>query len=279
MTKVYITALTNERYIPGALALARSLHDTGTKYELAVMIPEDKKECLGSALQEYGVLDVPGTFILTKENIKLDEMDSIVDQRYSYWRETFFKLQATECTEYDKVILLDCDMLVLKNIDHLFDAPDYSAVVCGKCVHPDWLDLNSGLLVLTPSTELHNRLISCIKPTIENRKAAGLQAGDQDVFQYEYPDWRNHPELCLPEKYSVWWNIIDELCEKEKYRPKDFYVIHFLGNKKPWDYDKKYYLKIAKLMIKQDKTKKLLYKVLIWRKYRLLCEKHRITRK
>lgn len=36
--RVYMTALTNARYIPGAMALARSLQEVKSAYALAVMI-------------------------------------------------------------------------------------------------------------------------------------------------------------------------------------------------------------------------------------------------
>lgn len=69
MKRVYITALTNERYIPGVMALARSLQEVNSVYDLAVMIPAEKEETLAEALQAYGVLDIPGTFLLIKENV------------------------------------------------------------------------------------------------------------------------------------------------------------------------------------------------------------------
>ena len=59
----------------------------------------------------------------------------------------FTKLRAWELVEFDKVVLLDADMVVLKTIDELFDRPELSAA-------PDFLlpdRFNSGTLVLEPS--------------------------------------------------------------------------------------------------------------------------------
>lgn len=271
--RVYLTALTNERYIPGVMALARSLREVKSKYDLAVMIPAEKEDALGRAIREYGILDVPGTFLLPRENIRLAEMDAVVENAYSYWRDTFFKLQAAGCTEFDKVILLDSDMLVLNNLDHLFQSSSFSAAVAGKCVHPEWRSLNSGLMVIEPSDQLHDRLLSLIVSAIEVRKSKGLQAGDQDVFHLAYPEWHNHSELYLSEKYNTCWGWIPEVCRSEMCKNDDLFVIHFVGKQKPWDLGKLYFLRLFASMLLRGKWDKLLYKAFIWKKYRYLCEK------
>lgn len=273
MNHVYLTALTNDTYLPGVMALAQSLQSVKAKYALAIMIPAEKESFLRTALEEYGVLDIPGTFLLPKENICLPEIDTIVEAKYSYWRDTFFKIQAAGCTEFEKIILLDCDQMLVKNIDHLFDLPAYTSTTCGRCVHPDWLSLSSGLLVLQPSEKLHAHLLSLIVPAVEFKQSKGQQAGDQDVFNLAFPEWRHHPELYLPEKYNICWGWIGDLCEKEKISPKAFYMVHFPGLKKPWDFSRHYYLKIFVSCVRHGNWNKLIYKTYIWRKYRVLCEK------
>lgn len=272
MKYVYLTALTNERYIPGVMALARSLHEVKSEHPLAIMIPAEQSESLGAALRDYGIPDIPGTFLLPKENIRLEEIGMVVDDKYSYWRDSFFKLRAAGCTEYDKIILLDCDQMVVKNIDHLFEKPAFTATTCGRCVHDDWLNLSAGLLVLEPSRELHEKLISLILPCIEQKKEKGLQAGDQDVFNRAFPDWRNRPELYLHEKYNICWGWISDLCRKEACTPKDFYMIHFPGREKPWDLGKFHYIRLLTSMLLHGQWDRLFYKVFIWKKYRNLCE-------
>ncbi len=160
MRNVYITALTNERYLPGVMALVRSLREVGTKYDIAIMIPAEKEATLAAAIRAYGILNIPGVFLLPKENVRVSGIDAVVESEYSYWRDSFFKLQAAGCTEYSKIILLDCDQMLVRNIDHLFEKPAFTATTCGRCVHEDWLNLSSGLLVLEPSRELHEKLTS-----------------------------------------------------------------------------------------------------------------------
>jgi len=273
MSLVYLTALTNERYLPGVMALARSLHEVKSAYDLAIMIPVEKADSLEAAIREYGILDIPGTYLLPKENVRVPEMDVIVEEKYSYWSATFFKLQAASCVEFEKIILLDSDMLVARNIDHLFGCPSFTATVGGKCVHDDWHSLNSGMLVLEPSLALYEKLISLVIPAIRYKESKGLQAGDQDVFQMAFPEWRDHPELCVSEKYNICWSWIGNLCRKEKCTSKDMHVIHFVGKDKPWDYGKYHHLRILVSNIVRRKWDKLFYKVYIWHKYRSLCNR------
>lgn len=276
MKRVYLTALTNERYIPGVMALARSLREVGAKYPLAIMIPEEKTEELTKAIRDYGVLKLPNVFLLPKENVPVQEtrgLSLVVEEKYSYWRDTFFKLQAAGCTEYEKVILLDSDMMVVNSIDHLFEKPSFTATICGKCVHDDWNSLNSGLLVLEPSSVLHEKLLSLILPAIEFKRTKGLQAGDQDAFHMAMPEWRNRPELFVPEKYSVCWGWIANVCKADNCEPKDFYVIHFTGKDKPWHFPKIYAMRILISYIVQGKLDKLCYKLYAWIKYRNLCDR------
>lgn len=49
----YVTALTTEEYIPGCMALARSLVDVKSEYKLIVIIPESEKDNLETKLDEY----------------------------------------------------------------------------------------------------------------------------------------------------------------------------------------------------------------------------------
>ena len=117
MKEIYLTALTNERYLPGALALVRSLKEVKTQYDIAIMIPESQKENLTLKLQEWGIIQ-DGVFTLVQPDVPMPET---LDLKDYYWLDTFFKIQAASCTEYDKILLLDCDQMAVKNFDHLFE--------------------------------------------------------------------------------------------------------------------------------------------------------------
>ncbi|MDO4957591.1 MAG: glycosyltransferase [Bacteroidales bacterium] len=104
----------------------------------------------------------------------------------------------------------------------------------GQSEHPEWVDLNSGLMVIEPNEILHSNLINNIKPTIDKRTAVGNNTGDQDVFQETFKDWKYHKELLLPEEYNVFFRMINVIREKKNLKKSDLNVIHFIGAEKPW---------------------------------------------
>ena len=269
MKNIYLTALTNERYLPGCLALVKSLKEVKTKYDIAIMIPESREDILMSKLYEWGIIQA-GVFILTQPDVTLPE--SLEIKEY-YWKDTFFKLQVAACTDYDKIILLDCDQMVVKNLDHLFKKDNMTATTAGRCMHPGWVDLNSGLLVIEPSEELYDRLMKTIEPAIKWKYSEGKHVGDQDVFIMAFKEWRNKPELYIPETYNVFFGMINALCDKEHVTPDDFYMIHFPGAVKPWDKSNYHWIKMMLSYIIHRDAKRLVYRLRIWRKYRHLCNK------
>lgn len=268
---IYLTALTNERYIPGVMALIRSLKEVQTKYDIAIMIPQSHADILTSKMEKYGVLKYEGVFVIVQPDLVLPDSIQIPDY---YWKDTFFKLQVGKCSDYDKIILLDCDQMAVRNLDHLFEMNHLTATTCGRCVHPDWITMSSGLVVIVPTEEFYDKLISSINSAVERKKKNGLNAGDQDVFQEAFPEWKNDETLYITENYNICWGWIDILCKKEGYKVDDLYMIHFPGKEKPWDNKKTYYWRIFFGYLIKGKTDKLFYKVNLWKKYRELCEKN-----
>ena len=94
-------------------------------------------------------------------------------------------------------------MLITQNIDNLFDRPSYSAVVAGRCNNPNWTSFNSGLMVIEPSKELFQKLLNSIEPAMYKHLKDGEPIGDQDIFNEAFIDWKEHPELELPENTIV----------------------------------------------------------------------------
>lgn len=238
LENVYLTVLTNDRYIKGVKALKKSLVTVKSQYRLAVLVPEDKKAELSEKLSKFGLLDEYCFLIsapqITCDFLNEDAIEKITATKEAYWLSTFFKIRAASCVQFNKIVLLDSDMIILGNIDELFSKPSYTAVVATKCVCPEYVKLNSGLMVLEPSTQLFQRLLDSIEPALKRKFECGLSAGDQDVFQEAFPDWEEHPELDLPEIYNAVWFCIEKLCEVYHCKKKDIKVVHFTGAVKPF---------------------------------------------
>ncbi len=238
---VYITVITNKKYLPGVFVLNESLKDVNSKYKLTALLPHNNKdeEPIKEALAKW---NIP---VLEAEDLDVTHMLS-GDNKDHYWGETFFKLRAVGLEQFDKIVLLDSDMVVLKNIDHLFTKLHMTACAAGRCITPEWVQLNSGTLVIKPDKSLEDKLISCIPATIKRREAQGYGVGDQDVFHELYPDWPEKKELHLSEGYNALRRICGTLCREYIKGGYDdgLYIVHFIGVKKPWEYTPSHIAKI-----------------------------------
>jgi alpha-N-acetylglucosamine transferase len=87
-------------------------------------------------------------------------------------------------------------MYVDKNIDELFDLPNMSATIAGKHYYPDWTNLNSGLMVITPK----EGVLEGLKEILFSKKFES-HVGDQDIIG-NYFDWKNQKWQIMIKQFS-----------------------------------------------------------------------------
>lgn len=237
----YVTVITNDNYLPGVIALRYSLKKVNSKYNLTVIVSRNLSQNSKSILKKLDLNFIEKDDFYIPQDILNINLSAGMD----YWSNTFFKLWAVTLKEYKKIILIDSDMIVLKNIDHLFDKEHMSAVVAGKGLNPEWIKLNSGLMVIEPE----KISISDIMNTLDNVKSKkeiiknGL--GDQDLFNEYCIDWSNMSELHLGEEYNMFSIYIDSYLKRGILKNfNDIYIIHYIGKEKPWNYSLKGVIKI-----------------------------------
>jgi glycogenin glucosyltransferase len=143
---------------------------------------------------------------------------------YEPFATLFTKLRIWERVEYDRIIYLDSDTVALGSLDELLSRPRFAAAPCISM--PDFF--NAGVLVIEPSTETFDDMISKIGPLL------AYDGSDQGFLNLYYSDWyTGPPEHRLPIRYNVprylyyfkgSWNHLRS----------DMRVLHFIGPHKPW---------------------------------------------
>lgn len=150
---VWATLVTNTNYLPGLFTLEYSLRKVGSKYALVVLYTDSFPAEGHAAVNARGLPKqrVPHLLpTLPKEYTN--------DPRF---HDTWTKLTAFSLVEYERVVLLDSDMLVMQNMDELMDmeldAPELEgsgsrvfaashACVCNPLKKPhypkNWYDLS-----------------------------------------------------------------------------------------------------------------------------------------
>lgn len=230
MKYAYVTVVTNLTYFKGLSVLARSFKHVKSKYPLYTMIPKKADIELRRHIHALGLP------ILECEDISITQ-DLQIANAVSHWNQTFFKLNIMRLTQFDKIVFVDADMLLLQNIDHLFEYPSLSATTGGKAAHPEYTEFNSGLLVVEPSENTFQNLLECIEPSIKRKTALGLGYGDQDVFNEFYSDWDDKPECHFDEIYNAEITYLDELMHERGFRRlSEIAVLHYIGGVKIWNY-------------------------------------------
>lgn len=249
----WVTLLTQPGYIPGVEALQQSLRDSGSPWPLVVMVTENIDAATRQQLQAQGceVREVP----IVGPNPDLTH-------RYANARfaEVWSKLAVWTLTEYQRVAFLDADMLVVQNMDEVFELPLAKGTIaaCHACrcnpnhiaTYPDswqpdncyysWVEdvkmnaappapvdnyLNGGFLVLTPDRDVYDAMMAKLAA---KEDIAEWVFAEQDflneVFQGRWlPLHYGYNALkTLPKQHPQMWDLS---------RVKN---IHYIIDK-PWD--------------------------------------------
>jgi hypothetical protein len=110
---VWTTLITNTAYLKGFLALDYSLKKAGSKYPLVALYTDTFPPSGHAALDARRIPKQQVTYLLPKVS-----KNYINDPRfYDCWS----KLTAFSLKQYDRVVQLDSDMLVLRNMGELME--------------------------------------------------------------------------------------------------------------------------------------------------------------
>lgn len=121
---MWTTLITNTAYLAGLLTLDYSLRKHKSKYPLIALYTDTFPPEGHAALEARGIPKKHVKYLLPKLH-----KDFTNDPRfYDCWS----KLTPFSLTEYDRVVQLDSDMLVLKNMDELMEMELDPSTMGGK---------------------------------------------------------------------------------------------------------------------------------------------------
>ncbi|KAI6044943.1 glycosyltransferase family 8 protein [Pisolithus marmoratus] len=256
----YVTLLTKSSYLPGVLVLDYTLRSVGSCYSFVVMVtPSLPQECRD---------------VLTRRGIQLRDITSLQPSENIHslaphdirFRDTWTKLRVFELVEFKRVVLLDADMIVMRNMDELFDIelPEDTIAATHVCAcnprklphyPPDWIPANcaytplahpSGLTSPTkitrdsprPHTQLNSGLV-VLRPSLELARA---------VYNHIYTSplvstWIFFDQELLSNFFKGRWeplpwnyNALKTLMivHKPLWRDEEIKCLHYILADKPW---------------------------------------------
>lgn len=149
--EAYVTLLYDEPFINATRVLFHSLRRTRTEKEFLVLVADlrGNETLSATSLRQLRNLGCRVKHVRLIENPWMNVSQSLIRSVLQY---QFTKLRVWEQTEYTKLVYLDSDMLVLRNIDTLFNYSEMSAADDYGFQASAYAEFNGGLLVVEPST-------------------------------------------------------------------------------------------------------------------------------
>lgn len=209
----YVTLVTNSDYALGARALARSLRLTGTAADIVVLHTGGVGAEDLAPLAEFGVrlgacalLPTSEAFNAAHDRDRLHRVAPFTKGEKPAFHtplDNFVKLRLWQLAEYERVLFVDADALVLRNVDRLFQYPEFCAAPNVYESLADFTRMNSGVFVARPDPALFAAMLAAL-----DRPGAFWRRTDQSFLQAFFPDWHGLPVYCNLLQY-VWFNLPD----------------------------------------------------------------------
>ena len=227
----YVTLVANPDYVPGLYALARSLVMCKSQWPLTILtlpgVVDDLPDLSAYNCQVLAVEPLPFSADFrarhSRKNqhaeapftkgAKPDFHDPLLN---------FVKLRLWELDQYEKIVFLDADTLVIQNVDRLFDFPEFVAAPNLYESLADFHRMNSGVFVAQPNSCTFEEMLDRL-----DRPDAFWPRTDQTFLQTFFPDWDGLPYIYNTLQY-VWFNL-PQLWNWERIK-----VIHY-QYEKPWE--------------------------------------------
>ena len=226
--KSYVCVLATDNFLEGVLVLNHNLKVLNSKYPLLCLVSDTISD------KSKRILDY---FKIQYKVVSTIEYHS--NNYYTRWNHTFDKFNIFNLTEYEKIVYLDSDFIILKNLDHLFKIDKFTM---NSDLPYNSDHYNSSIIITKPNINDYNGLLSLLKEYDKNKRDA---IGDQNVINEYFKNINS-----LDSSYNVMRaisynkemqydkyldrNINKHLVDIMTKNVKDPIVIHYIGYIKPF---------------------------------------------
>lgn len=230
----FATLVTNTDYALGARALLRSLRMTGTTADCVVLhtgavTARDLAPLvrLGARLVHVDLLPTSEAFNARHARRALHcaaPFDKGGKPSFHTPLDNFVKLRLWQLVEYEALVFIDADAVVLRNCDDLFERHGFNAAPNVYESLSDMARMNSGVFTARPSLERFDDMLDRLdRPDMFWRRT------DQTFLQDYFPDWAGLPMADNMLQYV--WFALPHLWHWNSVR-----IVHY-QYEKPWQSD------------------------------------------
>ncbi|KAK2767483.1 glycogenin glucosyltransferase [Arachnomyces sp. PD_36] len=216
---VYCTLLLSDNYLPGAMVLAHSLRDCGTRGKLVALVTLDSLQT--STVDELKtiydeVIPVKRYTNSTPANLFLMDRPDLIS--------AFTKIELWRQTQFDRIVYLDADIVALRAPDELLNLDQHFAAA------PDigWPDcFNTGVMVLRPNLADYYALMALAK------RGISFDGADQGLLNMHFRDWHR-----LSFTYNCTPSGNYQYLPAYRHFGSTISMVHYIGQQKPWNMER-----------------------------------------
>ena len=216
--RCFMTLVSNDDFVTGARALARSIKAVRSAYPLLVLSTYDAPSV--RSLEQWGAQIVLVDPLPLSEGFQQRHSRQQVHSRNPFTKgnkpafhsplDNFAKLWLFSFEAFQKIVFLDADTMLVQNCDRLFDYPAFSAAPNVYESLIDFQRMNSGVFVAQPQRSVFDDMLNKL-----DAPDAYWPRTDQTFLQHYFPNWHGLPYLynCLQYVYfqlpELWdWSAI-----------------------------------------------------------------------
>lgn len=214
MKQGWVTLLSSIDYLNAVLVLIESFRRVGSKYPIIVGVTD-------TVFQHHNVIHS-----LQYAGAKVAHIESLtyhpsVLKKYSNCPvlNTASKLNLFTLTDWDKLIYIDADSIVLQNMDELFDYPDGAMLM----MDPDDIRGFTGLFVFVP----RNHPLELYLLIMQHKDCF-----DGDLLGELWKPFTAQKQFQIPSPYFY---AIYFYTEKDQSQDSSIKAVHFVNQPKPWE--------------------------------------------
>jgi len=233
----YATMAANEPYVRGVRVLHFSLRQTGSfQVGKGMRAPEFVVLDLGMRPESRRLLSEDGATVVEVGPSERVQPSPRRAERFSdrfagqaaYM--SFTKLVVFRLP-FDRVVYLDADMIVLRSLRPLIEAPPLGRTVLAAPERPDLRrEFNAGLLALDPSAEVFRALVAHVD---DEPYACGHRASDQSFLCHFFATVAPGRLEVLPRSFNVLLKAASREADAGGAALRAAHVLHYNG-RKPW---------------------------------------------
>lgn len=228
----FVTLVTNNFWKQG-VALVQSARDHGVVHPFVVMAVDP--DGISPSAENFTKLPIEAERAFRRLNAEVRYIEPVpvpAEAQFENprWSIAWNKLRAYQFTEFSKLVFLDSDMIVMRDITEMLTFPDFSSAPGHTEPCETHHGINGGVLIFSPNNKTYSELMAFA----ENPPSSKWRQAEQELLGHFYLTFYKQKFHLISGLYNI--SLRSCQCLPPIVLADHVKVIHFYSGNKPWDY-------------------------------------------